>query len=139
MKPPFTFWNLLIVKDLNVRLSVYEKTQSAIIPGSTPPILSIQNELNAYFNGTLQLFDTPLHLLGSPFQKQVWDALVNIPHGETRSYADIAESVGKPSAWRAVARANGSNQLAIVIPCHRVISSNGDLCGYGGGTARKNG
>ncbi|MFW2570904.1 bifunctional transcriptional activator/DNA repair enzyme AdaA [Legionella sp. 29fVS95] len=114
-----------------------KKTQSAIIPGSTAPLVSIQSELNAYFNGDLQLFDTPLNLLGSPFQKQVWDALAKIPPGETRSYADIAKIVDRPSAWRAVARANGSNQLAIVIPCHRVISSNGELSGYGGGVARK--
>lgn len=114
-----------------------KKTQSAIIPGSTAPLISIQKELDAYFNGTLQLFDTPLTLLGSPFQKQVWDALVKIPPGETRAYADIAKIVDRPSAWRAVARANGANQLAIVIPCHRVISSNGELSGYGGGVARK--
>lgn len=114
-----------------------KKTKSVIIPGQTPPLLSIQHELNAYFNGQLSVFNTPTCLLGSPFQLQVWDALQIIPHGETRSYADIARSIGKPTAFRAVAQANGANQLAIIIPCHRVINNNGGLGGYGGGITRK--
>jgi len=114
-----------------------EKTKCAIIPGDTQPINSIKNELRQYFDGELKAFKTPLFLLGSPFQKQVWEALKKIPLGETRSYSDIAVSIGKPSAFRAVAMANGANQFAIVIPCHRVINTNGDLGGYGGGLARK--
>lgn len=114
-----------------------KKTQSAIIPGSTPPIRSVEDELKRYFEGTLKGFKTPITLLGSPFQQQVWLELQRIPPGETRSYSDIARTIGRPSASRAVANANGVNQLAIVIPCHRVINASGDLGGYGGGKARK--
>jgi AraC family transcriptional regulator of adaptative response/methylated-DNA-[protein]-cysteine methyltransferase len=114
-----------------------QKEKVAIIRGTTAPIASIEAELAAYFEGTLQQFKTPLHLLGSPFQKQVWEELTRTPYGQTRSYAAQAEAMGKKSAYRAVANANGANQLAIVIPCHRIINSNGDLGGYGGGVARK--
>ncbi|MBY0271936.1 MAG: trifunctional transcriptional activator/DNA repair protein Ada/methylated-DNA--[protein]-cysteine S-methyltransferase [Alphaproteobacteria bacterium] len=113
------------------------RTRSAILPGITQPIRSIENELNQYFEGHLKEFETPLHLLGSPFQKRVWEELQKIPFGETRSYAELAATIGKPSAFRAVANANGANQFAIVIPCHRVINSNGELGGYGGGLPRK--
>ncbi len=113
------------------------KTKSAIIPGSTDPTISIEKELKSYFEGSLKAFKTPINLLGSPFQELVWEALMCIPYGETRSYAQEAIAIGKPSACRAVANANGANQLAIVIPCHRIINSNGDLGGYGGGIAHK--
>jgi len=93
--------------------------------------------LTAYFDGKLKEFQTPLFLLGSPFQKQVWEALNKIPFGETSSYLDIAKRIGRPAACRAVAQANGANQLAIIIPCHRVINHNGELGGYGGGITRK--
>lgn len=114
-----------------------QRTKSAIIPGTTPAIRSIERELKSYFNGELRKFSTPLSLLGSPFQRHVWDALIKIPYGETRSYSDIAKAIGKPTAFRAAATANGANTLAIVIPCHRVINSNGELGGYGGGLVRK--
>jgi AraC family transcriptional regulator of adaptative response/methylated-DNA-[protein]-cysteine methyltransferase len=113
------------------------RTKSAVIPGSTPPIRSIESELEDYFEGKLSGFQTPLRLLGSPFQKKVWEQLREIAPGQTASYADIAAVIGKPGAYRAVAQANGANQLAVVIPCHRVINSNGDLGGYGGGLSRK--
>ena len=113
------------------------RTKSAIVPGTTNPIQLIETELAAYFEGTLQQFETPLLLLGSPFQKQVWNELKKIPPGETRSYLEIARAVGRPTAFRAVALANGANQLAIIIPCHRVINANGELGGYGGGVTRK--
>ena len=90
-----------------------------------------------YFDGKLTEFKTPLFFLGSPFQQQVWETLQKIPSGETRSYLEIAKAIEKPLACRAVARANGANQLAIVVPCHRVINTNGDWGGYGGGLARK--
>lgn len=99
------------------------RTQSAIVPGTTAPIQSIERELTAYFDGTLKEFNTPLFLLGSYFQKNVWRALTTIPYGETKSYAEQAKAIGKPSACRAVANANGANQLAITIPCHRIITS----------------
>jgi AraC family transcriptional regulator, regulatory protein of adaptative response / methylated-DNA-[protein]-cysteine methyltransferase len=113
------------------------KTKAAIIPGVTDPIKSITLELASYFEGKRKEFNTPLHLLGSPFQKLVWDELMRIPYGATRSYMAQATSIGKNKAYRAVANANGANQLAIIIPCHRIINSNGDLGGYGGGIARK--
>jgi AraC family transcriptional regulator, regulatory protein of adaptative response / methylated-DNA-[protein]-cysteine methyltransferase len=113
------------------------KTKAAIIPGFTDPIKSITLELESYFEGKLTQFKTPLHLLGSPFQKLVWDELMRIPYGQTRSYMAQAEAIGKATAYRAVANANGANQLALVIPCHRIINSNGDLGGYGGGITRK--
>lgn len=114
-----------------------QKTKSSIIPGCTKPIRTIENELRQYFEGKIREFKTPLHLLGSPFQKQVWEELKKIPPGETRSYSDIARAVGRPSSFRAVAQANGANQLALIIPCHRVINADGELGGYGGGLIRK--
>ncbi|CAM3763707.1 trifunctional transcriptional activator/DNA repair protein Ada/methylated-DNA--[protein]-cysteine S-methyltransferase [Cohnella lubricantis] len=114
-----------------------KRTKAAIIPGETKPIHSIEKELAQYFDGKLTEFSTPLYLMGSPFQQSVWEQLRQIPPGETRSYADIAGALGKPTAFRAVAQANGANQLAIVIPCHRVINSDGGLGGYGGGLVRK--
>ncbi len=97
----------------------------------------IEDELNAYFAGRLRSFTTPLLLLGTPFQESVWRALLQIPWGETRSYGELAARIGRPSAVRAVARANGDNRLAIVVPCHRVIGADGKLTGYGGGLWRK--
>lgn len=113
------------------------KTKSAVIPGHTNPINSIERELNLYFKGRLKEFTTAKCLLGSPFQKHVWAELVKIPPGETRSYSEIAVAIGRPTAFRAVAQANGANQFAIIIPCHRVINTNGELGGYGGGLTRK--
>lgn len=114
-----------------------QKLKIAIIPGKTAITEQIEKELSDYFNGTNLTFKTPLHLLGTPFQKQVWHALTQIPPGTTRSYLEQAKSLNKPEAVRAVANANGANQLAIIIPCHRVINTNGELGGYGGGISRK--
>ena len=113
------------------------KTKLPIIPGKPKPIQQIEAELIDYFSGKLLEFKTPLFQIGSAFQKRVWEELKKIPSGKTRSYKEIASAIGKPSAFRAVALANGANQFAIVIPCHRVINSNGDLGGYGGGIKRK--
>ena len=110
---------------------------AAIIPGHTSITTNITTELNNYFAGKSAAFNTPLHLLGSAFQQQVWQTLMEIPLGATRSYSAIAHSIQKPTAWRAVANANGANRLAIIIPCHRVINANNTLGGYGGGIARK--
>ena len=114
-----------------------QRTQSTITSGATHPILSIQNELKAYFNGTLRVFNTSIFQFGSPFQKNAWDALCRIPYGETRSYREQAITVSNPSAYRAVANANGANPLSIIVPCHRIINSNGARGGYGGGIDRK--
>ncbi len=108
-----------------------------ITPGQHAILQQANAELNEYFSGRRQRFTLPLSLLGSPFQQQVWQALLAIPYGHTRSYADIAHQIGQPDAVRAVGMANGQNRLAIVIPCHRVINESGALGGYGGGLARK--
>jgi len=114
-----------------------KKMKAAIIPGETKIIKKIEKELMDYFDGKQCQFETPLILIGSSFQKNVWDALQKIPAGETRSYLDMASAIKKPTAFRAVANANAANQLAIIIPCHRVINANGELGGYGGGISRK--
>lgn len=114
-----------------------KKLKAVIIPGVTQIIKSIESEITQYFEEKNVIFKTPIHLIGSPFQKRVWEELRKIPPGETRSYLQIAELLNKPTACRAVAQANGANQLAIIVPCHRVINTNGELGGYGGGVARK--
>jgi len=91
------------------------------------------NELEEYFAGERRDFTFPLDLRGTDFQRSCWRALLAIPYGETRSYGDIARAVSKPNAFRAVGMANNRNPIAIVVPCHRVIASDGTLCGYGGG------
>jgi methylated-DNA-[protein]-cysteine S-methyltransferase len=90
-------------------------------------------QLEAYFSGKLKSFDLKLAPEGTEFQKSVWKALCEIPYGETRTYKDIAESIGKPKAYRAVGLANNRNPIAIIIPCHRVIGTNGKLIGYASG------
>lgn len=114
-----------------------QKTKSAIIPGKTSPLYLLEEELKQYFAGKLVNFESPICLLGSDFQKQVWEELKKIPIGQTRSYNDIAIAIKRPNSFRAVANANGCNQIAIIIPCHRVINKNGNIGGYGGGIARK--
>jgi methylated-DNA-[protein]-cysteine S-methyltransferase len=99
--------------------------------------LAAKEQLSDYFAGDLQHFDLPLAPQGTPFQRSVWQALQQIPYGETRSYGEIAMTIGQPSASRAVGAANGLNPLPIVIPCHRVIGSTGKLVGFGGGLATK--
>lgn len=114
-----------------------KRTGSAIVPGKTDPMISIEKELQDYFKGRLTHFQTPIKMVGSTFQKEVWAELQKIPFGTTRSYSEISKSIKRPLAVRAAASANGANQLAIIIPCHRVINANGDLGGYGGGIVRK--
>jgi methylated-DNA-[protein]-cysteine S-methyltransferase len=97
----------------------------------------VVSQLGEYFGGERRRFDLPLAPEGTPFQLRVWDALREIPYGETISYGELASRIGQRSASRAVGLANGSNPLPIVIPCHRVIGSNGKLTGYGGGVAIK--
>ncbi len=95
-------------------------------------------ELERYFAGAGAGFETPCAFHGTAFEREVWHYLQDIPGGETRSYSQIAADIGRPAATRAVARANGTNQLAIIVPCHRVLSADGSLTGYGGGLWRKN-
>jgi methylated-DNA-[protein]-cysteine S-methyltransferase len=94
-------------------------------------------QLHAYFAGRLRAFDVPVEPGGTPFQSRVWRALQDIPYGETESYGALARRIGDPKAVRAVGLANGANPISIIIPCHRVIGSNGSLTGYGGGLPTK--
>ncbi len=109
----------------------------AAVPGENEYIRETRTQLAAYFEGELRDFTVPLDVNGTPFQKKVWEALRTIPYGKTWSYGDLARTLGSPTATRAVARANGDNRVAIMIPCHRVIGSDGELTGYGGGLWRK--
>lgn len=94
-------------------------------------------QISEYLSGKRKVFDFPYILSGTPFQKQVWQALCDIPYGETRSYKQIAQAIGKPNACRAVGMANHCNPMMIVIPCHRVVGANGKLTGYAGGLEMK--
>ncbi len=107
------------------------------LPGSNAHLEALKAELAGYFAGSLRSFSVPLVYPGTAFQRMVWDQLLAIPYGETRSYEGIAAAIGRPSAVRAVGRANGLNRIAILIPCHRVVNKDGRLGGYGGGLRRK--
>src|SRR5262249_47380900 len=97
---------------------------AALIPGKADD-LGLQDQLDAYFSGTLREFDVPLDLRGTPFQLAVWQAVMRVPYGDTCSYADIARAVGRPGAWRAVGAANAVCPVCVIIPCHRVIGADG--------------
>lgn len=114
-----------------------KRHKARIIPGRTAITTSIEDELRDYFAGDLRTFKTPLADFGSDFQKSIWKALQDVPFGTTSTYAELAKQVGKPDAFRATGRANGANQLAIIVPCHRILSTQGELVGYGGGIERK--
>ena len=98
-----------------------------------PVLLAAERQLNEYFAGTRTAFEIPLDMSGTDFQRQVWQALLRIPYGETRSYQEIAAELGRPTAARAVGAANGRNPLSIVAPCHRVVGASGALTGFAGG------
>lgn len=100
-------------------------------------LLRTEKELNEYFSGQRKAFTVPLDMRGTRFQKQVWEALLGIPYGETRTYGQLANQLGNPNATRAVGAANGRNPIAIVVPCHRVIGFNGKLTGFAGGLDAK--
>jgi len=109
------------------------KSKNIVWEHSPAKAAPFAGQLAEYFSGQRREFTFPLDLRGTPFQLACWRALLAIPYGETRTYADIARSVRKPQAFRAVGMANNRNPIAIVVPCHRVIASDGTLCGYGGG------
>lgn len=102
-----------------------------------PVLVAAAKQIGEYFAGTRTAFDVPLDFQGTLFQKSVWEALLTIPFGETRTYAEIARQVGRPTAFRAVGAANGKNPISIIAPCHRVIGTNGTLTGFAGGLAAK--
>jgi len=137
-----------VVDDLKLRLVASKSGLRAVqfppfglVEGGENPantmMIEAAEELRTYFAGILRVFRVPLDLVGTDFQLSVWRQLLTIPYGETRSYAQIAEAIGRPTAVRAVGAANGSNPVAIVVPCHRVIGSSGKLTGYGGGLPLK--
>ena len=119
------------IKRLRYRL------KCSITPGSNTHLEQVEHELSEYFEGGRTSFDVALDLAGTPFQMEVWRRLVDVPHGSTTTYESLARQVGRPGAQRAVGRANGDNRIALVIPCHRVVGSDGQLRGYGGGLWRK--
>lgn len=111
--------------------------QAAYVEGDSPVIQQAIVQLNAYFAGERKGFELPLRLVGTVFQQRVWKALREVPYGTTSTYAALTAQVAEPGAIRAVASANGANALSIVVPCHRIIGSNGELTGYAGGLAAK--
>ncbi len=111
--------------------------QANFIEQENTIIQETKQQIDAYLQGKRKRFDIPFRIVGSAFQQKVWTALMNIPYGQTASYLDLAKSINKPKAVRAVANANGANAIALVIPCHRIIASNGELGGYGGGLSAK--
>lgn len=116
---------------------LHRYVDAVFCPGENAVIEQTGRQLDEYFAGERTWFDLPLDYPGTDFQRRVWEALLKIPHGETRSYEQLGRSINKPNAARAVGRANGDNRLAIVVPCHRVICADGTLRGYGGGLRRK--
>jgi len=109
----------------------------ALVPGEHPYLEQLRAEVAEYFEGRRREFSLPLDLAGTPFELDVWRQLLEIPYGETRSYEDLAKTIGRPGGQRAVGAANGRNRIAIVVPCHRVVNKSGELGGYGGGLWRK--
>jgi len=114
-----------------VRLGALEENKNH------PTLLEAERQLRDYFTGKLKTFSVKLNFVGTEFQKKVWSALVAIPFGETRNYAQVAKDIGRPKAVRAVGAANGRNPISIIAPCHRVIGSNGKLTGFAGGLENK--
>jgi AraC family transcriptional regulator of adaptative response/methylated-DNA-[protein]-cysteine methyltransferase len=123
---------------LEAQLATVQRLFDApVVPGSNQHLETLRGELASYFAGSLKSFSVPLTYPGTAFQQRVWEQLLAIPYGETRSYQELAAAVGAPRAVRAVGRTNGLNRIAILIPCHRVVNKNGALGGYGGGLRRK--
>ena len=123
---------------LNTEYKVLERyLQTTVEEGENKHFQTLLNQLKEYFEGTRKEFSLPLVIPGTDFQQAVWKELMKIPFGTTRSYQEQSEALGKPESIRAVANANGMNRISIVIPCHRIIGSDGKLTGYGGGLKRK--
>nr|WP_234047739.1 methylated-DNA--[protein]-cysteine S-methyltransferase [Chryseobacterium paridis] len=117
--------------------SLSKALNAEIVQGENKHFQQLERELQEYFEGKRKTFDVPLYITGTEFQEKVWQLLCEIPMGETRTYKQQSEFLGNPKAIRAVGTANGINKIAILVPCHRVIGSNGDLIGYAGGIWRK--
>ena len=117
--------------------NIAQREKTTVVQGESPYFALLEEELSEYFAGKRQVFSIPLHPMGTDFQQRVWQLLRTIPYGQTWSYKEQAIALGSPQSVRAVANANGMNRISILIPCHRVIGSNGTLTGYGGGLWRK--
>lgn len=122
-----------------VGLYMVDQRHRPVIEGTRDDTIltPLREQLEAYWRRELKEFDVPLSLAGTPFQQQVWAGLQTIPYGESWSYGELAEAIGRPRASRAVGLANGKNPIGVVVPCHRVVGATGSLTGYGGGLARK--
>jgi len=120
-----------------IKQRVEKRYRIPLVKGHNQHLDQLEKELSDYFDEKLKKFRVKIDVTGTPFEKKVWEQLLQIPYGETRSYYQIANRLGKPGAQRAVGRANGANYLSIIIPCHRVIEANGNLRGYGGKLWRK--
>lgn len=120
-----------------IAIQINKEIQDKVMPKDTPLLKEAQKQLEEYFAGRRKTFDLPLNPKGTKFMKEVWTALQEIPYGETKTYGEIAEKVGNPKAARAVGMANHRNPIPIIIPCHRVIGSNGKLVGYALGMDKK--
>lgn len=120
-----------------IKTRMIKRYKCDLEPGNNQHLDQLESDLANYFASELTEFAAPLDVTGTAFQRKVWDELVRIPFGTTRSYGEMAKLLGKPGAARAVGRANGANYLSIIIPCHRVIDASGRLHGYGGGLHRK--
>jgi O-6-methylguanine DNA methyltransferase len=120
-----------------IKQRVEKRYKMPLVEGNNRHLEKIEEELKDYFEEKLKNFEVKIDVIGTNFEKKVWEQLLQIPYGKTRSYGQIAKHLCKPGAQRAVGRANGANYLSIVIPCHRVIEANGNLRGYGGKLWRK--
>lgn len=134
----------LVASDIGLAAILWEHDRPRRVPldamyidDAHPTLCEAERQLNEYFAGRRTAFELKLDLIGTPFQKSVWNALLRIPFGETRTYGEIAAELGNPKAVRAVGAANGRNPVSIVTPCHRVIGAQGDLTGFAGGLAAK--
>jgi AraC family transcriptional regulator of adaptative response/methylated-DNA-[protein]-cysteine methyltransferase len=129
------FENSKRTEDEKRKISEYLRDE--FIEGDNRITVELVKEINEYFNGTRKIFTIPLVLTGTQFQNRIWNELLKIPYGTTRTYMEQAETYGNPASIRAIAGANSENRISIIIPCHRVVGKNGDLTGYGGGLWRK--
>jgi len=133
----------LVASDRGLAAVVWENDRPGRVPlgpmaqGTNDLLNEAERQLSGYFESAVRAFELPLDFRGTDFQRQVWSALLEIPFGETRSYGDIARSIGRPTACRAVGAANGRNPISIVAPCHRVIGHSGGLTGFAGGIEAK--
>ena len=134
---PAPFGDILVAKENDAVVEIRFRPGDVDGLRDDDAVADVAAQLQQYFRGERRAFDLPLAPRGTEFQQDVWRALQRIPYGETRSYSDIAREIGRPAAVRAVGAANGANPIPIVIPCHRVVGSNGSLTGFGGGIETK--